>query len=291
MLVAAGLAAVAGLAGYGAWVEPRRIEVTRHLLRPPRWPVGLDGLSILHLSDLHTRGRGPVEAYLARLADALPVPDLVVATGDFAEGPDRIAPCCAALAAVPARYGRYAVLGNNDYAPQAHHLRLLDGLTAAGYRVLLDQHDSLELPGGRLRIGGLHYYFVRFTARRFRYPVGELFGTADGAARLLLSHSPDALPEAAAAGVDLMLSGHTHGGQICLPGGRPVHSNLYRRVGRSYLQGEWHRESTLLYVSRGLGMSDPRLRLWCRPEVAWLTIGAPQDSPAGRGNDGLEGDV
>ncbi len=269
-LVAGGLT---GLGLYAALVEPRRPQLTHRELRVPRWPAALDGYTILHLSDLHTRGSGPLERFVQSLPDRLPLPDLVAVTGDFAEGQANLAACLAALRPLRARQGCYAVLGNNDFVPRSYRTALTDGLAAQGIRVLEDQCVRLGEGDAAFALGGLLYYFVWKTARQFTYPVAEVFRDApDGLPRVLLAHSPDPLPEAAAAGVSLLLAGHTHGGQMCLPGGHPPYCNLYRPELRPHLSGVTRRDETVLFVSRGLGLSAPLFRLFCRPEAALLTL-------------------
>lgn len=255
-----------------SWLDPYRFDLTRLELRPRGWPAALDGFTILHLSDLHTRQTGPVEAFVKQLGRQVGQPDLLVVTGDFAESVAAVGPCLEALGEVTARYGRFAVLGNNDLAPRALREALATQLPAAGLRVLRDESVRIDTGHGAFWLGGILYYFVRRTIQTFVFPVARAFeGALPGEPRILLAHSPDAIVEAAEEGVCLMLSGHTHGGQICLPGGIPVHSNLYRFRFR-YLRGLHRRGATLLYVNRGLGLSPPQIRVWCRPEAAYLTL-------------------
>lgn len=269
VLLAAG---AAGLGAYSAWVEPRWVAVTCRELVLPHWPAGLDGLSILHLSDLHTRCDGPVERFLRRLPERLPEPDLVLLTGDLVEHEDAVGTCLQVLAGLPARYGRFAVYGNNDLYPENIAVALSDGLARIGISVLSGESRRVlcgELP---VWVGGFAYYHVG-EDEPFVYPVADTFAAATpGEPRILLSHAPDAILEAADQGVDLMLSGHTHGGQVCLPGGVAVHRRLDRTALRGYVKGFHQHGRTGLYVSRGLGLSPPLFRLFCRPEVAWLRL-------------------
>lgn len=267
-----GLGAVlVALLAYGALIEPRRVELTRAELHLPRWPRGLDGLTILHLSDLHTRGRGPAERWLERLRAELPRPDLIAVTGDFAETIAALPACLAAIGGWPARFGSYAVLGNNDQQSHWQRRAVAEALAGAGITLLADNAVELEVNGQRLRVAGLRYVSARHSPPAFRFAAAQAAGPAD-CPRIVLAHSPDSLPEAVDAGVDLILAGHTHGGQICLPGGRPIENNLQRFKPPLYTRGAWRVDDTLLVVSRGLGMTRPLLRTFCRPEAAWLVL-------------------
>ncbi len=272
VLLAAG---AAGLGAYSAWLEPRWVELTRHELVLPDWPAALDGLTILHLSDLHTQRDGAVERYLRRLPERLPTPDLVLLTGDLVEHEDALGVCLEVLAAVPARYGRFAVYGNNDLYPESLARALSDGLVRNGIGVLTGACRRVLCGDQPLWVGGFAYYHVG-EDEPFVYPVAETFAAATpGEPRILLSHAPDAIVEAADHAVALVLAGHTHGGQVCLPGGVAVHRRLDRTALRGYVKGFHQHGRTGLYVSRGLGLSPPRFRLFCRPEVAWLRLRSP----------------
>ncbi len=268
------LAAGGALFGYAAGVEPRRFEVTWRELPLPRWPDSLDGFTILHLTDFHSRGPGPLEAFVAGLPALVGEPDLIALTGDFAETDAGLSACLASLAPLRARYGMFAALGNNDLRPRRRLATVMRGLAALDVRVLGGESVRIETDRGAFLLGGLLYYWVRRIAHRFVYPVGQVFAAAGDEPRVLLCHTPDAVPEAAAAGVELMLAGHTHGGQVCLPGGRPLRNHLYRFEPGTYDRGLYRIDGMALYVNRGLGVSGWRLRTWCRPEAALLTLRA-----------------
>lgn len=266
---------VTALIAYGALIEPRRLELTRAELAVPGWPAALDGFAVLHLSDLHTRWRGPAERWLERLRAELPEPDLIALTGDFAESRAALPICMAALGGWPSRWGSYAVLGNNDQQSHWQRRAVTAALAEAGIRLLADDAVELDVDGQRVRLAGLRYVSARHAPPTFRFPVAQAVG-GPGPPRLLLAHSPDSLPEAVAAGVNLILAGHTHGGQICLPGGRPLKNNLQRFKPPLYTRGAWRIDQTVLVVSRGLGMTRPLLRTFCRPEAAWLVLRAAE---------------
>jgi hypothetical protein len=195
-------------------------------------------------------------------------PDLCLLGGDYrfqARGPVAGAyrGMARVLEAVEARLGVYGVLGNHDFQEEA------SGLEALGVRVLVNQAVPVMRGGDRLWLVGLddpHYYGCDDLA-------GALAGVPAGACKLLLVHSPEMYAEAAAAGVDVYLCGHTHGGQIRLPGlGAPV---LNARCPRRYAAGVWRRGGMVGYTSRGLGCSLVPVRFRCRPEAVWLTLRRP----------------
>lgn len=274
MLSAALVAALLALLVLYAIVERYRFQLTRLELYLPNWPEILDGLTILHLTDFHTRRDGPAEAFVRALADDLEPPDLVVLTGDYAEGRSGLPHFLDAVSALPARLGRYAVLGNNDLAGPAQRDATIAALTGAGIEVLSDRSVRIEAHDAAFVLAGLQFEHVRRAAGHHHYDVAALFDDEDPAPRLLLSHSPDPVPEAAVAGVVLMLCGHTHGGQICLPGGRPVQNNLYRFRPPNFTRGLYQVGDLTVYVNRGLGTTTPCLRTWCPPEAALITLRA-----------------
>jgi predicted MPP superfamily phosphohydrolase len=153
----------------------------------------------------------------------------------------------------------YAVLGNHD------NVELVLSLPELGIQVLMNEAISLEKDGASLTLAGVddsHFY------------KGHHFDFLDSEAdevTLLLSHSPEAWKEAERAGVDLQLSGHTHGGQLCLPGGIPVVCHL-NDCPRSMVKGRWQEGRLQGYTSRGIGSSTLDIRLNCPPEITLHTL-------------------
>lgn len=268
------LPALAGsLLSYATVIEPRWFQITDLELALPRWPAARDGFTIIQLTDFHCRGPGRVERFTAELAAKLPTPDLLCLTGDFAETDGALDACRAALEPWSSRCGTFAVLGNNDYIPHRKQTHLRSMLHDLGARLLEDEAVVLGTGHERFALGGLRFYFVRRSFRGFVYPVDETFaGVPADVPRVLLSHTPESLPEAVRAGVDLVLSGHTHGGQVCLPGGKPIIQNMSRPEALAWFRGLHQRGETRLYVNRGLGVSTVPLRFWSRPEVLRLTL-------------------
>ncbi|MBO8142254.1 MAG: metallophosphoesterase [Firmicutes bacterium] len=273
-IVASVVAATAGLL-IRARMETGSLSVTEVTVPVPELPEGLDGLSIVHLSDLHLSGYGPFERKLVSTVRQLPGA-VVALTGDYLAGPGG----ATALIPVLMEIGRdrpvLGVLGNCDHRPPVNAQALVNDLSRSGVRVLVNDGAVVRLPGGRLRVAGID---DPHTGRDdLEAALGSLPPNR-GPERepvVLLAHSPDAFPTAVKAGVDLVLAGHTHGGQICLPGGVALWTNS--RLGRRFSAGLFRQGKTHMYVSRGIGTGRWPLRLFCPPEATVIRlVRAPAD--------------
>jgi predicted MPP superfamily phosphohydrolase len=220
-------------------------------------PTAFDGFRLLQISDLHL---DCVEGFADRLIDLIErTPhDLAVITGDFADHAagyfhdclDDIRRLGAALGP-----GALAILGNHDIIEIVPHLE------AAGLRVLLNENMAIERDGQQLWIAGTddpHFYRTHdFEAARRGIP--------QGACSILLTHSPEMYDEARHYGFNFMLSGHTHGGQICLPGGIAVVRN--GRCPAAQFLGAWSHQGLHGYTSSGTGSCGVPARFNCPPEI------------------------
>ena len=272
--VAAALAAPAlGAVAWGS-VEARRLARETAELPLVDLPSALDGLTLLHVSDVHA-GYGPGLAMLEESLEwALEVrPDLVVLSGDLVarpRGEARFRRVAAELGAT-ARFGAFAVLGNHDHG-------LGNDPFASGRTV--GRLEGVELLGAERRdveIHGRRVCFVGVDADAYlhspRYDIAApLDRTAD--LRILICHYPFALQHVQPHDFQLILSGHLHGGQICLPwpGGRVGLAHPRERV----LRGVSSREGTVMHVSRGLGTTFLPLRILARPEATLLILRSPR---------------
>jgi hypothetical protein len=246
-----------------AFAEPFMIAVERQQIYLRRLPKGLDGLRIVQLSDLHY---GPIvnPSHLERAIQAANdlKPDLIALTGDYISH-DRsyAAPCAELVGRLRARYGVFAVMGNHDHWTDAE--LLADLFRAEGIRVLLNEGLRLDLNGEAFWLAGVDDTMVGLED----LPLA-LAGSSDDELKLLLAHNPIILRRAARAGVDLVLSGHTHGGQVTL---RPE-KNRAGRPRRRLLRGLGRRGNTQIYVTRGLGTVVLPIRYGCPPEVSVLEL-------------------
>jgi len=267
--------ALAGLHGRGRR-NALRIQLRRHDVSLEDLPEAFEGYTLLHLSDLHL---DMSEAHLTRLIQRVRglEYDLCVLTGDFrfrTFGP--YAPALAALATLRPHLHRptYAVLGNHDT------IRMVPGMEALGIRVLMNESVTIERGRDALYLAGIDdaHYFRTHSFHRAAHDIPQ------EACAVLLSHTPEPYRHAAHAGFSLMLSGHTHGGQICLPGGVPLITDS--DAPRAYARGAWRFRGLAGYTSVGCGSSIVDVRLNCLPEVTLHRLRRAQDgaaSPAGGG--------
>lgn len=247
--------------------EVLSLEFSEKHLRLPRLPVEWDGLRVLHLSDTHFIGtieRAWFE-YVCRLGREAR-PDLVVFTGDLLDRPELAEWLPDTLGSLTAPLGCWFVLGNHDwYAGDPDSTRT--ALTRLGWEDARKRVQTLPHQGRPLVIAG--------TERPWMGDDPDLSNIPDEAFRLLLSHSPDQIAWARAHGIDLMLAGHTHGGQVRLPLLGPVYCpSLY---GPRFCEGVFFESPTTLHVSRGLSGETP-LRVNCFPELTLLVLRAGREA-------------
>ena len=242
--------------------EAFRIQVSDKRYALPRVPTEWHGLSILHVTDSHFIGNvdRPYFEEVAKLAAEMH-PDLIVFTGDLLDDLDLLHWLPATFGRLTAPLGCYFSLGNHDWFYGAQEIR--DEFARCGWQDTAGRSIVIEHHGHRLEIAG--------TERPWMGAHPEFSGDAP-AFRILLSHTPDHIAWARAQGVDLMLSGHNHGGQIVLPVIGPVFAPS--RYGVRYAGGAFWSEPTLLYVSRGLAGRHP-LRINCPPELTRIVLEAP----------------
>ncbi|MDB4982032.1 MAG: putative phosphoesterase [Myxococcales bacterium] len=255
--------AVAMLVAAVAFVH--RVRIERRDVPIAGLPAAFDGYRIVQLSDLHcgpfVSGRR-VARWVAR-ANALGA-DLVAVTGDLiASGPAFVPTVARELGALAAPDGVFASMGNHDYFVEGE--AMADALVAAGLEVLRNRGVSLARGDARLYVAGVDDTWTG------RHDVGKaLAERPEGVATVLLAHDPALFPEAAERGVELTISGHTHGGQLGVPFAAR-RWNLARVMTR-FTSGLYHAGKSTLYVSNGLGTTGVPIRLLVPPEIAVLTL-------------------
>jgi hypothetical protein len=253
------------LAAYGAFFGARALRREKVTIPVSGLPEGWHGVRIVQLSDLHA-GRHVTRERLRTIARraARLMPDLVVVTGDIVHNSPEFARHAAeAIAAIPSRLGIFACLGNHDFwaGPDA----VEEELTRAGVQVLRNRGVLLESAGDGLWLCGVDDpWSGRFDLR------AALRGRPEGAATVLLSHQPNTWRRAQELGIELQLSGHTHGGQLALLW---LHRSLsLARLITPFVAGLYRAGRSYLYVNRGAGSVMPMVRLGARPEVTELTL-------------------
>ena len=220
-------------------------------------PAEFDGLTVLHISDLHV---DMSEGAMRRVAELVPALnyDICVLTGDYRAatyGPfepalEGMARLCAQL-----KGPVYGVLGNHDT------IRMVPGLEDMGIRMLINECVPISRGDRTIYLAGIddaHFYRVDNIEK-------AASTIPHGAFSILLSHTPEVYRQAAHAGFDLFLSGHTHGGQICLPGSIPI--TLSSKLPRRYGAGMWTYNDMTGYTSVGAGSSVVAVRFNCLPEI------------------------
>lgn len=267
---------------YGLVHGWRHFNVVRVPLRLAKLPAAFDGLRIVHISDMHLGSFRENTAVVRRGVELINAqqPDLVLFTGDLVNNfADEVDPWLETLAELRATFGKYAVLGNHDYgdysrweddaAKQANLDRLQAHYQTMGFRVLMDEHVPVEKDGERFSLIGVQNWGTRF--QQYGNLAKATAGTDPAQFRVLMSHDPthwDA--QVRAAGIDLMLAGHTHGAQF----GITVNGHTYSPAQWVYRQwaGLYEHEGLRLYVNRGFGFIGFPGRVGMPPEITVLEL-------------------
>ncbi|MBX9579787.1 MAG: metallophosphoesterase [Gemmataceae bacterium] len=261
--VAAPVAPLA-VAGYGLY-EAGAVRVERPRVAVPRLPAAFDGLRIAFLADLHHGPSVPLPFVAAVVRTTLALnPDLILLGGDYVGKEGKyIGPCFEVLAGLAAPLGVFGVLGNHDYWHGLAETKA--GMKAANVAELTNAGVWVERGSARLRLAGVDDLWCG--SPHLPSALGE---TRPDDACVVLSHNPDYAEHVRDGRVGLVLSGHTHGGQVVVPGyGSPV---VPSRYGQKYLRGLVRAPYTDVYVSRGLGTSGPGVRLNSPPELTLMTL-------------------
>jgi uncharacterized protein len=230
----------------------------------PNLPSAFDGYKILHLTDMHLESFPGIENRIAGVVKEVEH-DLTVITGDYRLNPFNppemvYEPMQVIINALQPVDGILATLGNHELHHDAEYVAQL------GARMLINETVSLHRGNESFHITGLddpHYYATTQMDE-------ALFASPDKGFKLALVHSPEYYEEAAAANYDLYLCGHTHGGQIRLPGGIPLVKHLYK--GQHLYKGLWQHGQMIGYTSAGCGVSGIPVRFFCQGEVTLITL-------------------
>lgn len=263
-------ASVAGLALYAGEISRHELSIEEHTIELARLPDAFRGMRIVQVSDIHYEQF--TEPYfvreVVRRINQLR-PDMVVLTGDFITFqplPESFArksmPACAELLSAIECPLRYASLGNHDYSVGIKYV--IGPLREVGIPVLVNSSLALERDGKRVWMAG-----VGSVCEHGADPARAIPKAVASEPVILLAHEPDTLPDIAKFNVDLMLSGHTHGGQVRIPFLPPMHLPEY---GRRYVEGWFRHGPTQMYVNRGIGAIGLPVRFRCPPEITVFTL-------------------
>lgn len=258
---------------WAAVIEPFRLTLTQYELRSDRLPAGSAPIRLLHISDLHVERLTQREAHVLQLI-AQSQPDLILVTGDYVNlsyhrDPVTLAQVKHLLSQMSAPYGVFATLGSPPVDLRETVVPLFDDIPVA---LLRQQWTRVDLDGERsVVLMGMDctHHLPTDRGRLERLSAAA----PNGDPQILLYHSPELMPEAAALGIDLYLCGHTHGGQVRLPLVGPLITSS--QLGRQFVMGPYRQGRTHLYVSRGIGLeglSAPRVRFLSPPEMTMITL-------------------
>ena len=252
-----------GMYGYG-YRNFRDVRIRKHEMPISRLPPPFDGFTILQLSDLHLDLDASLTPVIEERIRDLKY-DLCVITGDYrANTSGDFSESLSELEKLVPSFTSsvFGILGNHDF------IEMVPALEAMGVRMLVNESATIHSGCDELHLCGIddpHLYQLDNFEK-------TLDGVPEDCVSILLSHSPETFRRAAAAGFDVMLSGHTHGGQICLPGGVAIH-----RIGRCpgyMLSGAWRYRGMQGYTSVGTGSCGVPVRFFCPPEITLHTLRA-----------------
>jgi predicted MPP superfamily phosphohydrolase len=275
-----GLAVLLALAAAGGLIalmvaQAYSPSLVRRKVVCPRLPAEFQGFRVLQLSDLHMMHLGRRERAIRRLVRDLK-PDVVALTGDLAQDEAAARELAGLVRSAGASEGAFAISGNADVRFPLVWEGVKRVLREGGIAVLENEHRLLRRGKALMVLAGVEDPHTGLDDLR-----SALAGAPGDAFILLLAHSPSIIVAAVEAGCDLVLSGHTHGGQIVLPGYGPLltRSGYGKRLSSGLFGGERLRRiidmdpgRTQVYISRGIGSSFLPLRLLCRPEVTLFEL-------------------
>jgi len=243
-----------------AWVQTVHLKVPVHKL-----PDSLQHFKIAHLTDIH-RSRYVSRKFIKHCVQMTNEehPDIILLTGDYVTHSVRYIPMVMEdLAHLKAKYGVYAVLGNHDYWTDPELTMVC--MQKANITPLVNESVFVPCKDSGIWICGVDDLWAGL------FDLDKTFeGTSGDHPRVLLMHNPDSFKEATQFHPDLILCGHTHGGQVSLPTYGPI--IVPSKYGKKYASGLFHHGSTTMFVNKGLGLITPPVRVNVRPEIAIITL-------------------
>lgn len=262
------------------WIEPYWIRIERVVIKDLELATVLAGIKMIQISDIHIgNGIGYRERQLIEKVNELK-PDILFITGDFfsiATGPDaavQLKAISGLISSLKASVGIFGVLGNYDGYLSSNPERL-QAMKRAGIDILVNESRRILLPNGQvLWLAGLHETSSAQNQGDMSYVYRTLEIIPDNSPVILLNHYPDIFGKASTAGVNLVLAGHTHGGQI----GLPFLIHMSNSANKSpFMRGLFYSGKTTMYVNRGIGTTNIPVRYLCSPEITVFEfVGKPE---------------
>ena len=246
----------------GALAEANTLTIENVSVYLKRLPRQLDGFRIVHLSDIHHSPFTNLEhiTRAVEIANDLK-PDMFILTGDYvSHESEYIAPMAKVMGKLAAEFGTFACLGNHDHWTDAE--LITNCLSDEGITVLINEGFRFKARDASFWLCGVDDLMVGKTDLR-----QALMGAEPDEMKLLLAHNPEIIRRAAKAGIDLMLSGHTHGGQVKI---RDEEKRIFQR--RRLSNGLHHRKETQIYITRGIGTVVLPIRYQCPPEISLIQL-------------------
>jgi len=261
---------------YGLLYGRLDLEVTRRRITLRRLPAAFEGFRIVQLCDIHISPFMPADEIrrCVTIANGLQ-PDLVALTGDYlADDPRAQGEVVHILAGLRAPYGVFGCLGNHEYMTETEE-SITRLFASEQIRILRQERVPIQSHVDTLNLIGVDYQQARFSADHDGHLVDQYMEGSEklvipGTVNILLNHNPNAFDRAAELGVDLMLAGHTHGGQFSLEFLRRGLS--LARTETPYVRGWYEKSGCQLYVNRGIGTTGPPIRFGARPEITVLEL-------------------
>ena len=255
---------------YSAFIEPYRVGIKTVSINLNGRDGRLDDIKIIHITDLHIKKFGYLERILIDNINQL-MPDLLFVTGDFIKNNNGIEPCAEFFKRIKPKYGIYGVLGNNDYKQffiiSIDTDKLKKSLSDVGVKLLFNESYTVNIDGVHINILGIE------DSMYGKPDISNIINKdTNGYTNILLSHSPSVIKYLNGYKPDLILTGHTHGGQVRLPFIEYLWTPLPLNSPRKYSRGLFEVNKTKMYVNQGIGTNLFPMRFLCPPEISIIKL-------------------